>query len=199
MNAKRGNFFGPVLAAALAVGLTLVLTQPLSAVGNSASSAEPARSNVSARAAELPKEPKSVEVQVFVIMASKGEVEHTDAALKELSELMKSEFNFNRFRLHKSSQAEIKKDKASPFQLVSDYMLWGTYLGANKSNPAGAVNLSLKLVRTEETTDAKGVKKKVDRAFAPKLTYALMRDRFILIGGPQVGEETMILAIRVMK
>jgi hypothetical protein len=39
----------------------------------------------------------------------------------------------------------------------------------------------------------------VDKSITPKLTYALLRDRFILIVGPQVGEETMILAIRVMK
>lgn len=199
MNFIRGYFFGPPLAAALAVGVVLAWSQSLSAAGTSASSADAARSNVSARAPEFPKEPKAVEVQVFVIMASKGEVEHTDAALKELADLLKSQFNFNRFRLHKSSQAEIRRDKPSPFQLISDYLLWGTYLGVNKSNPEGAVNLNLKLVRTEETTDAKGVKKKVDKAITPKLTYALLRDRFILIGGPQLGEETMILAIRVMK
>jgi hypothetical protein len=144
------------LVLSLILAVTLGAARPLSAAGNAPTSAEPARSNVSVRAAEFPKEPKTIEVQVFVIMASKGEVEHTDAALKELADLFKSKFDFNRFRLHKSSQSEIRRDKPAPFQLVSDYLLWGTYLGANKSNPAGAVNLNLKLVRTEEVTDARG-------------------------------------------
>ena len=199
MKSSRWKSWWPGLAAALAVVVVLALGVALRAAPNVPTSAEPARSNEPARPPEFPKEPKAVEVQVFVIMASKGEVEHTDSALKELADLMKTEFTFNRFRLHKSSQSEIRKDKASPFQLISDYTLWGTYLGASKINPAGVVNLSVKLVRTEEVTDSKGVKKKVDKSITPKLTYALMRDRFILIGGPQVGEETMILAIRVMK
>ena len=155
---------------------------------------------------EPPKPPKSVEVQTFVILASKGETEHIDPSLKELAELLKQRFKdqLNRFRLHKSLQGDVKLDpgkgeKTASFALIEDFYLKVAYHGIKKE-PDGPemIRLSLALVRVvEETKDDKTTKKEV-RIIGP-LGVNVVRERFILLGGPKVGNETLILAIRVLK
>jgi len=148
---------------------------------------------------DKPKAPKSVEVQAYVILASKGEVEHVDPALKELAELLQKRFKdqFNRFRLYKQPHDEVKLDKASYLALAEAYYLKVNYTGVTTGQPE-MVKLTLTVVkRIAETAGGKTETREV--TVGAPLSINVVRGKFILIGGPAIGQETMILAVRVVK
>ncbi|NIA21920.1 MAG: hypothetical protein GWP05_08170 [Anaerolineaceae bacterium] len=146
-------------------------------------------------AQESPKperKPKSVTLQVYVIMASKAAKPHADASLKELAGLLKGNFGkrFNHFTLHRLAKESIKLSKKRRIALAADYHLKAEYRDAK----AAKIVLGWHLVRL--VTSA-GKTREVDVSGQNVATAT--RGKFFLIGGPQVGDKTMILAIRVIK
>jgi len=159
-----------------------------------------AGSRALAQEKEPPKPPpKSVEIQVFVILASKGEVDYADPSLKELAELLKrdSKGQFNRFRLHKSPQAEVKLSTTTYFGLIENYHLKATYSGVKAEQPE-MVQLSLSIVRREQGSVGGKDEIRETPVLGP-LGINIVRDKFVLIGGPQIGDDKLILAVRVLK
>jgi len=152
-----------------------------------------------AQQGEQPKPPpKSVEVQAFVILASKGEVDYADPSLKELAELLRSQFKdqFNRFRLHKVPHEEVRLDKTAYLSLVENYHLKVTYTGVEAEQPE-KVRLSLAIVRRVQEVVGGKVETRETTFVAFKIS--IVRDKFFLMTGPQVGDEKVILAVRVLK
>ena len=146
-------------------------------------------------AQEKPKpeqKPKSITLQVYVIMASKAAKPHADASLKELAGLLKGKFaaRFNHFTLHRLAKESIKLGKKRRIALAADYHLKAEYRDAK----AARIVLAWHLVRL---VTAAGKTREVGVAGPHPVT--VLRGKFFLIGGPQVGDKTMILAIRVMK
>lgn len=147
--------------------------------------------------------PKSVTVETRVIMASKGEVAKVDNGLDEVADLLKKMYGrmFNRFRLHQtvSGDVELKKDRT--FSLVDNYHLKVGYRGATvdaETGEAKKVELSVLVVRRVPVRDGGG-KTYRDEPVGAALTYTLPRGYFVLIGGPKVDNQHVILAIRVTK
>ncbi len=173
----RGGFRRVMTVAAVAA---LVLAVGLPPVGTN-----------TAQAQEKPKpepKPKSVTVQVYVIMASKAAKPHADASLKELAGLLKG--RFNHFTLHRLVKESIKLGKQKRFSLAADYHLKVKYRDAKSSK----IVLKWDLVRI---VIAGGKTREIGVARVSAVTVT--RGKFFLIGGPQVGAKTMILAVRVMK
>lgn len=167
---------------AVAAVAALVLAVGLSPVGTN-----------TAEAQEKPKpkpeqKPKSITLQVYVIMASKAAKPHADASLKELAGLLKG--RFNHFTLHRLVKESIKLGKQKRFSLAADYYLKAEYRDAKASK----IVLKWHLVRL---VTAGGKTREVGVAGPHGVTVT--RGKFFLIGGPQVGAKTMLLAVRVMK
>lgn len=142
-------------------------------------------------AQERPKpeqKPKSITLQVYVIMASKAPKPHADASLKELAGLLKG--RFNHFTLHRLVKESIKLGKQKRFSLAADYHLKAEYRDAKSSKIVLKWHL-VRLVTSGGKTREIGV--------AGPNGVTVTRGKFFLIGGPKVGAKTMILAVRVMK
>ncbi len=158
--------------------------------------------------------PESVKVQTLVILASKGKVPHEDENLKELAKILKKRFKgqFNRFRLHKETKTGLKlqppsesgsKPQRGPVtvRLIDDYRLKLSYLGVKRpkgdEKPA-MVTLGISVVKAVETIeDEKKVVK--EKTVIPPIRPSVVPGLFVLIGGPRVGEETLVLAVRARK
>jgi phosphate-selective porin len=144
--------------------------------------------------------PDAISVETHVIMASKGKVEHVDASLKEVAVLLKRGFKgvFNRFRLHRTVTADVVLQKENTVGLIDKYYLRVKYRGAktqeDKSQKMQVTYTLLKRVKV--TVDGKIKDKDV---VLQSVNYTVPPGLFVLIAGPKVGEETMILAIRVQK
>jgi len=137
---------------------------------------------------EPERKPKSITVQVYVIMASKAAKPHADASLKELAGLLKG--RFNHFTLHRSAKESIKLGKQKRFSLAADYYLKAEYRDAKSSK----IVLKWHLVRLVTS----GGKTREVGVTGPH-GVTVTRGKFFLIGGPPVGDKTMLLAVRVMK
>jgi len=136
-------------------------------------------------------------VQVFVIMASKGEQPQADTSLKELAELLTANYGtrFNQFSLHRTTSVKIRLDQEQTCGLAADYFLKAKYVGADMSDEAAPkMDLALRIVRI--TADAEGKPAKEVGVLGP-VGAKVVKDKFILLGGPKVDEKTMILAVRV--
>lgn len=144
--------------------------------------------------------PDAIGVEIHVIMASKGKVEHVDASLKEVAALLKRGFKsmFNRFRLHRTVPGNVALKKESTIGLIDKYYLRVTYRGVQVSeDKSQKVQVTYALLkRVKVTVDGKTKDKDV---VLQSVNYTVPRGLFVLIAGPKVGEETMILAIRVQK
>lgn len=160
-----------------------------------------AASQVAAAPDDKPKPPpKDVDVQAYVIMASKDELPRTDPALKEIADLLMKRFKgvFNQFRFHNSLKGEVKLEKTTSFPVIENYYLKVTYLGVKDDKDRGRmISLSWRLVkRTQVTEDGK--KKTRETSVAGPFNVNVVRGNFFLFGGPEVKKETMILAVRVL-
>jgi len=157
--------------------------------------------NVRADGDEKPKPPRSVDIQALVIMASRGKVGHVDSSLSEISGLLEKNFAgmFNRFRLHRTANDDVRLEKTATLALIGDYYLKAAYdgidVGANKQVK---IRLRYTLVKRIQVTE-NGKKKDKDVPVAGPIRYTVAPGLFCLIAGPKVGEETMILAVQVRK
>jgi hypothetical protein len=144
-----------------------------------------------------PKPPKSVTVQAHVIMASRGKVPHVDDGLKHVADLLTGTFGrmFNRFRLHTTVSDDVKLEKSATLHLIEKYHLKTTYRGAADKNRKIQVAYSV-VKRIQVTEDGKTKDKDIPLT---TVNYTVPRGLFVTIAGPKVGDETMILAIRVLK
>jgi hypothetical protein len=141
--------------------------------------------------------PGSVDVQVFVIMASQGDTPQADASLKELAELLTANYGtrFNQFSLHRTTSVKIRLDQEQTCGLAADYFLKAKYVGADMSDEAAPkMDLALRIVRI--TAEAEGKPAKEVGVLGP-VGAKVVKGKFILLGGPKVDEKTMILAVRV--
>jgi len=144
--------------------------------------------------------PEAISVETHVILASRGKVEHVDASLKEVAVLLKRNFKgmFNRFRLHRTVTGDVPLLKENTVGLVDKYHLRVKYRGVqtaeDKSQKIQVTYTLLKRVKV--TVDGKTTDKDV---VLQSVNYTVPRGLFVLIAGPKVGEETLILAIRVQK
>lgn len=150
---------------------------------------------------DKPKPPKSVEVETYVIMASMGTPEHVDPSLKEVAELLKKRFKdvFNRFRRHNRLTGDVKLEKTADFALIDNYHLKVTYNGVKDDAERGRmIMVSWRLVRTTEVEE-EGKATVKETTVAGPFNVNVIPGSFFLFGGPEVNQETMILAIRVLK
>lgn len=150
---------------------------------------------------EAPKPPKSISIQAHVIMASKAKLPHVEDSLKEVAGLLQKNLAglFNRFRLHRTVSGEIKLEKSDTLALIDKYYLKVAYRGATwdaeKKEQKFQVTYTL-VKRTQVVVD--GVTKDKDEEIQPVM-YTVAPGLFVLIAGPKVNEETLVLAVRIVK
>lgn len=164
----------------MVVAAALVLAVGLPPVGSNTAGAQ--------EKPEPEQKPKSITLQVYVIMASEAPKPHADPSLKELAGLLKG--RFNHFTLHRSVKESIKLGKQKRFSLAADYYLKAEYRDAE----AAKIVLGWDLVRV---VTAGGKTREIGVAGPNGVTVT--SGKFFLIAGPPVGDKTMLLAVRVMK
>ncbi|MBN2583568.1 MAG: hypothetical protein JXL80_10905 [Planctomycetes bacterium] len=139
--------------------------------------------------------PKTVELQVFVIMAAKGEKAQEDPSLKELAELLRSKFGkrFNQFALQRTTSMKIKHKQEQSCGLAADYFLKAKYDDAEMSeSESPKIELALNVVRI-----VAGDSGSKEVGVLGPVGAKVRKNKFFLLGGPQVDDKTMILAVRV--
>jgi len=168
----------------VAAGAVLILAVGLPPLGTETAGAQ--------EKSKPEQKPKSITLQVYVIMASKAAKPHADASLKELAGLLKGKFGtrFNHFTLHRSAKDSIKLGKKRRIALAADYHLKAEYRDAK----AAKIVVGWHLVRLVTIA---GKTREVN--VSGQNASTVLRGKFFLIGGPQVGDKTMILAVRVIK
>jgi hypothetical protein len=188
MNSPSRMIVRAALAMIVAVALSLCLAWPAAAQDQPAPPAPPAP-------------PKSISVQAHVIMASKAQMPHVEDSLKEVAELLQKRFKdmFNRFRLHKTASGETKLKESQTLALVDKYHLKVAY-NASVEDPEKKeqkYQVTYTLMRRVQVTEGEKTVTK-DEEIQP-VQYTVAPGVFVLMAGPTVGEETLILAIRVAK
>jgi len=157
--------------------------------------------NARADGDEKPKPPKSADVQILVIMASRGKVGHVDSSLSEIAGLLEKNVPgmFNRFRLHRTAGDDVRLEKTATFALIDNYHLKAAYDGIDAGDDKQVrFRMTYTLVKRIQVTED-GKKKDKDVPVAGPIRYTVPPGLFCLIAGPKVGEETMVLAVQVRK
>ena len=189
---NRGNISAG-LARIFLVGI-LVLTLGSPAIPQEA--APPATGGGTGEAA-----PASEMVEALVVLASKGERESTDARLAELAPILKAHFGgqFNVFRLYGSPRARVRQgDKEGVrMTLISNYYLRTVLEGVRQDEGQGEmVRLEIRLT---QMVRREGETKEREVAILGPMKLSFQRDKYFPIGGPAIGNETMIIFLRVAK
>ena len=180
----RARGFG-ALGGLAALAAACVLAGTMASVGTAAGQDKPAE--------KAP--PASVQVEAVVILASKGEKEQVDEGLKGIADLLKNKFKdqFNVFRHGGNPSGKVELNKTISLSLLAaqKLSLKVSYEGVKGED---MVSLRLSIVKTEVVDE-----KPVERNVLGPLGVALTRGQYLLLGGPQVGKETLIVAVRVAK
>lgn len=188
MNSPSRMMAGAAVVMTAVLALCTCLSGPVAAQDQPAPPTPPAAS-------------KSISVQAHVIMASKAQMPHVEDSLKEVADLLQKRFKdiFNRFRLHKTASGEVKLKESQTLALVDKYHLKVTYnaLVEDTEKKEQKHQVTYTLVRRVQVTEGEKTVTK-DEEIQP-VQYTVAPGVFVLMAGPTVGEETLILAIRVVK